>query len=78
MKSLVDDLCDQVVEYSFIEIQKKKNKEKIKFIVDTITSYALKAIRPYLYTIMILLIVMFFINAVHFYYYLRVLQWRGI
>ncbi|NBO98889.1 MAG: hypothetical protein EBU90_02005 [Proteobacteria bacterium] len=78
MKSLVDDLCDQVVQYSFIEIQKKKNKEKIKFIVDTITSYALKAIRPYLYTIMILLIVMFFINAIHFYYYLSILRWRGI
>lgn len=78
MKSIVDDLCDQVVDYSFVEIQKKKNKEKIKFIVDTITSYALKAIRPYLYTIMMLLIVMFFINAIHFYYYLRVLQLRGI
>ncbi|NBU34024.1 hypothetical protein EB077_03580 [bacterium] len=66
--SIVDSLCSNLVDYSYTELKKQKNKEKLKYIVDMITSYALRAIRPYLYTIVILLVVMFIVNAVHFYY----------
>lgn len=64
-------LVDSIVDFSFTEIKKNKNKEKIEYIVSQITQIALKAIRPYLYTIVILLIVMFFVNAIHFYHILR-------
>ncbi|NDC95260.1 hypothetical protein EB118_14410 [bacterium] len=74
MKSIVDTLCTELVDYSFTELKNQKNRDKVQFIVSSIINFALKAIRPYLYTIMILLITMFLINAIHFYYYIKMIQ----
>ena len=70
MKSVFDDISTQIIEYSFSEFTKKKNQKKIESIVNKISFYAFRNIKPYLYTIITLLIVIFIINCLQFYYYL--------
>lgn len=72
MKSLLDDISSQVIDFSFKLFKKKKNQDKIKYIIANITNYAFHSIKPYLYTIIILLVTMFFINCAQFYYYMKI------
>ena len=72
MKSLLDDISSQVIDFSFKLFKKKKNQDKIKYIISNITNYAFHSIKPYLYTIIILLVTMFFINCAQFYYYMKI------
>jgi|UniRef100_A0A6C0DWM9 hypothetical protein len=72
MKSLLDDISSQVIDFSFKLFKKKKNQDKIKYIIANITNYAFQSIKPYLYTIIILLVTMFFINCAQFYYYMKI------
>lgn len=72
MKSLLDDISSQVIDFSFKLFKKKKNQDKIKYIIASITNYGFQSIKPYLYTIIILLVTMFFINCAQFYYYMKI------
>jgi hypothetical protein len=71
MKSIFDDISKQIIDFSFKEFKKKKNREKIEYVINNITNYAFRSIKPYLYTIMILLITLFLINCAQFYYYIK-------
>lgn len=67
---LLGDLTNEIVEYIYIQFRKKKNKKKIKYIINTLTNIALGDIKPYFYTILAILIVMFLMNCFNFYYYI--------
>ena len=54
------------------ELQKNKNKENISTIINYFTSMLLDKISPYFYTILIVLIIMFIMNFVQFYYYMKI------
>jgi len=72
MKSLFNDISEQIIDFSFKEFKKKKNQGKIEYIINNITNFAMTSIKPYLYTIIILLVTMFFINCAQFYYYMKI------
>jgi hypothetical protein len=73
MKSVLGDLTSETIGIIFKECEKEKNKRRIETIINNIITIALDNIKPYLYTIMAILILMFLINFVQFYYYVKVL-----
>ena len=71
MQSLISDLTKEVISLIYKECLKKKNKQRLHYIINSVTSIAFKALEPYLYTIMAILIVLFIMNCFHFYYYIK-------
>jgi hypothetical protein len=71
MKSVLGDLTSETIGIIFKECEKEKNKRRIETIINNIINIALDNIKPYLYTIMAILILMFLINFVQFYYYIK-------
>lgn len=55
------------------ELQKNKNKKNISEITKYLISLILDKINPYFYTLLIMLIIMFIMNFVQFYYYMKIL-----
>jgi hypothetical protein len=70
-KSLYSDIVREIIDFIYIQGKKKKNKHKIKYLIDTVTSLFLDNIKPYLYTILAILLLMFVINCFQFYYYIK-------
>lgn len=68
---LLGDVTNEVIDYIYIQTHKKKNKRKIKYIINTLTSIAFGDVKPYLYTILAILILMFLMNCFNFYYYIK-------
>lgn len=66
---LVGDITQEIIDYIYSQAHKKRNKRKIKYIMDTLTSIAFGDVKPYLYTILAILILMFLMNCFNFYYY---------
>jgi Na+/pantothenate symporter len=71
INSLVGDVTSEIIEYIYLQAQKKKNKRKLKYIYDTVISILFSDLKPYLYTILAILILMFIMNCFSFYYYIR-------
>lgn len=71
VNSIVGDLTREIIDYIYLQIKKKNNKKKIKYIIDTVTKLLFGDIQPYLYTILAMLFVMFIINCFQFYYYIK-------
>ena len=69
--SIVGDLTDEIINFIYLQTNKKNNKRKIKCIIDRLTKLLFEDIRPYLYTILAMLFIMFIINCFQFYYYIR-------
>lgn len=55
------------------EIKNEKNKKYIYGIVDFFFEMFLQQVRPYFYAIVCILLVMFAMNCVQFYYYMKIL-----
>lgn len=70
INSLVGDITNELIDYIYIQSRRKGNKRKIKYILDTLTSIAFGDVKPYLYTILAILILMFLMNCFNFYYYI--------
>jgi hypothetical protein len=68
---LVGDLTHEIIEYIYLQTKRKSNKKKIKYILNTLTSIAFGDVKPYLYTILAILILMFLMNCFSFYYYIK-------
>jgi hypothetical protein len=66
---LLGDLTHEIIDYIYTQTKKKNNKKKIKYIINTLTNIALEDIKPYLYTILAILILLFLMNCFNFYYY---------
>lgn len=64
------NITNEIIEYIYKQTKKHKNKKKLKYIIDTIRDLALDDIKPYLFTILAILILMFLMNSFNFYYYI--------
>lgn len=71
MKSIVSDLTSETIGIIFKECEKDKNKKRLEFIMNNIINIAFENLKPYLYTIMGLLMILFLINCFQFYYYVK-------
>lgn len=71
VNSLVGDVTTELINYLHIQLKKKKNKRKVKTIINILTDFVFNDIKPYLYTILAILIIMFIINLFQFYYYIK-------
>jgi hypothetical protein len=71
MKSLLSDLTTETISLLYKECEKDKNKQRITTMLNNMINIALTNIKPYLYTIMALLILLFLMNCFQFYYYVK-------
>lgn len=69
--SLVADLTRETIDFIYTQTRRKKNKQKIQYIMNYLTNLIFSDLQPYLYTILAVLILMFLINLFQFYYYVR-------
>lgn len=71
INSIVGDITRECIDFIYTQIKRKKNKQKIKYIIENITNIVFENIQPYLYTILSVLIIMFLMNLFQFYYYIK-------
>jgi len=71
MVSILGDITNETLNIVYKELKKSKNSSKISYIINTLSNLALKRIQPYLYAIMMILIIIFLINCFQFYYNLK-------
>lgn len=64
-------ITQEMIKHFLNIIKESNNYNKIKNIIDDLTSTISNKVAPYLYSILAILIVMFFMNCFQFYYYLR-------
>lgn len=69
--SLVADLTRETIDFIYTQTRRKRNKQKIQYIMNYLTNLIFSDLQPYLYTILAVLILMFLINLFQFYYYVR-------
>lgn len=55
------------------ELDKENNKKNITTIISYFSNIIIEKFSPYFYTIVIMLIIMFVMNCVQFYYYLKII-----
>lgn len=71
INSLLGDVTNEIIDYIYLQSRKKNNKKKLKYILDTLTTIAFGDVKPFLYTILAILILMFIMNCFNFYYYIK-------
>lgn len=71
INSLLGDVTNEIIDYIYLQSRRKGNKKKLKYILDTLTTIAFGDVKPYLYTILAILILMFLLNCFNFYYYIK-------
>lgn len=71
INSILGDVTNDITDYIYRQCRKKNNKKKLKYILDTFTTIAFSDVKPYLYTILAILILMFLMNCFNFYYYIK-------
>jgi len=64
-------ITQEIIKHFLTIIRESSNYNKIKSIIDDLTSSILNKVAPYLYSILAILVIMFFMNCFQFYYYLR-------
>ena len=64
-------ITQEMIKHFLNIIKESNNYNKIKNIIDDLTSTISNKVAPYLYSILAILIVMFFMNCFQFYYYLK-------
>ena len=72
MTSILGDITNECITMVYTLIKKNKNKKKIKFIIDTMINLLFDDLKPFLYTIMGILILIFIMNCTQFIYYIAV------
>ena len=71
VNSIVGDITRECIDFIYTQTKRKKNKQKIQYIVNNLTNIIFENIQPYLYTILGVLIIMFLMNLFQFYYYIK-------
>lgn len=74
MKSIVEDLATETINFIYKECEKDKNKKRLNIIINNIINIAFESIKPYLYTIMAILVLLFVMNCFQFYYYVKLIM----
>lgn len=70
---MIEDLTTETINFIYNQFEKKHNKTHINKIINHITTIAFEYIKPYLYTIMAILILLFIMNFLQFYYYIKLI-----
>jgi hypothetical protein len=78
MKSIIGDLTTETISLIFRECEKDKNKRRLSNIINNIINIAFENIKPYLYTIMAILILLFIMNCFQFYYYIKLFLTKNL
>lgn len=68
---ITNDITNDIINYLHKQCSKPKNKKKIQNIINFIISHLFFNIQPFFYTILGILLVIFFLNCFQFYYYIR-------
>ena len=71
VNSIVGDLTRETIDFIYTQTRRKRNKKKIQYIINYLTTLLFGSIQPYLYTILSVLILLFVINFFQFYYYIK-------
>lgn len=66
---MLDIVTDETISFIYNQTKKDKNKKRIEYILNNLLDISLNRIKPYLYSIMGVLILIFLINFAQFYYY---------
>lgn len=74
INTIFGDITNEIIEYIYIQTKKHTNKKRIKYIVNTLSDIIFSDLKPYLYTILIILILTFLMNCFNFYYYITLLD----
>ena len=75
--ALIGDITNECIDFIYHQTQKTKNKKKLKNIMNIILDVLFSDIKPYLYTILGILVLIFLINFVQFYYYIKMFTNSG-
>lgn len=67
----INDILKNIINIIYTEIRKKKNKKKIDFILKKLEDSVMNRIKPYIYTIFGILIILFLVNCFQFFYYIK-------
>jgi hypothetical protein len=70
---ILGDISNEVIDLIYTNIKSDKNKYKIRYISNTIIDILFADIKPYLYSIISILVLLFLINCFNFYYYIKLL-----
>lgn len=68
---LFGDITHELISYIYLQTKKQKNKKRLKYIIDAFSELVFSDLKPYLYTILGILILMFLMNCFNFYYYIK-------
>lgn len=71
VNSIVGDITRECIDFIYTQSKRKKNKQKIQYIIRNLTNIIFENIQSYLYTILAVLIIMFLMNLFQFYYYIK-------
>lgn len=71
MDNIINNFTNETIKLVYKECKKRKNKKKIIYITKLLTSTIFQYVKPYLYTILAILIIMFFMNVFQFIYYIK-------
>jgi hypothetical protein len=71
MNDILDLVTDETISIIYKGIKKHKNKHRINYIINTLINSATIHFQPYLYTIMAILVLIFFMICVQFFYYAK-------
>ncbi len=71
MNDILDLVTDETISIIYKGIKKHKNKKRIDYILNILLDSAIKSFQPYLYTIMAILVLIFFMICVQFFYYAK-------
>jgi hypothetical protein len=71
MNSLLSNITSETIDILYKEAHRKKNKKKLRYIINTLVDILMESIQPYMYSIMALLVILFLMNCFQFFYYVR-------
>ena len=71
MKQVVRDLTSDSINIIYRTCNKPKNKKRLNELLNFVTSIAFSYLKPYIYTILGTLILLFVLNCLQFYYYIK-------
>lgn len=67
------DITNEFIDFIYKQTKLHKNKKKLKYICDILIDNVFSDIKPFLYTIVTILIILFLINCFNFYYYIKLI-----